>query len=114
MKNSALAAPHEMLRDWAGVLLAIVASALLVAAGGFEIPAWLVGRLKWLEVVVALLFVAVWIAELVLSAKPGEAARYRRAEWILVLSALASNDVALPFTIMVKRHIGSTSSQTSW
>ena len=88
MKISASAAPHELLRDWAGFLLAIVASALLVVAGGFYIPTWMAVRLKWLEVVVALLFVAVWIAELVLAVKPGEAARYRRAEWILVFTAL--------------------------
>ena len=64
--------------------MAILVSALLVAAGGFEIPAWLAVRLKWVEVVVALLFVALWWAELVIASKPGEAVRYPRAEWLLL------------------------------
>lgn len=97
MKTTALAAPHEVLRDWAGALLAILASALLVAAGGFEIPAWLAVRLKWVEVVVAVMFVALWLAELVLASKLGEAVRYRRAEWLLLSAGL----LALVFLVFM-------------
>ncbi len=88
MKTFALASLHEVLRNWAGALLAILAAVLLVGSGGFEIAHDLAVRLKWLEVVVALLFVAVWLAELVLAGKPSEAARYRRAEFILLAVAL--------------------------
>lgn len=74
--------------------MALVAAASLITGGGFNLPDWIRAKLDWLDLLLALGFAITWLAELRLAAKPEVAARYRRAELVL-LSAGAVAFVAL-------------------
>jgi trk system potassium uptake protein TrkH len=94
-------------RTWQGrvsILLALCASASLIAGGGFVLPeAWAV-FFDRLDVVLACAYGALWFSEMALASAPAVALRYRRAELVLLGAGLVLV-LALMFLPVTLRHL---------
>jgi len=89
--NSKEFADRRWGRPWQGrvsVLLAFLAAASLIAAGGFSLPAAMASFFAQLDIILACAYGALWFSEMALASSPAAALRYRRVELILLGSGL--------------------------